>query len=267
MNKPGARARNLDTIPAPRGCQALSTPLGREDALQDPRQKVRLTLTPLRPSHATPLLWRCTLRAKYLLPCSCGRETPVETTQAGEQIVCECGASLEVPTLARLTKLKRHENEPVVYQASSSTWGVRHGWIMVGSIVLALGLLGEIYLLTWGTPPKLEVQRLSTFNTWRLWMHLKQGVQFRHPIDVHRDELLAVRTQRMVGSGLAAAAGIGVILGAWLLVPAGTKKGGRRVSKLTTVQSTLKSQSSTVDRPRDRESGPGRSARKRRKRR
>ena len=43
--------------------------------------------------------------AKYLVPCVCGRQHAVDTGQAGESLVCECGATVAVPTLRQLREL------------------------------------------------------------------------------------------------------------------------------------------------------------------
>ena len=42
---------------------------------------------------------------KYLLPCSCGKDVPIETAQAGGNVPCDCGQSLKVPTLLQIKKL------------------------------------------------------------------------------------------------------------------------------------------------------------------
>ena len=42
---------------------------------------------------------------KYLLPCSCGQDVPVETSQAGGNLLCRCGLSVQVPTLLKIKKL------------------------------------------------------------------------------------------------------------------------------------------------------------------
>ena len=42
---------------------------------------------------------------KYLLSCSCGRDVPLETSQAGGNVLCDCGLSLKVPSLLQIKKL------------------------------------------------------------------------------------------------------------------------------------------------------------------
>lgn len=43
---------------------------------------------------------------QYLLPCRCGNEVIVDSTQAGETVACSCGEQLLVPTLRGLRGLK-----------------------------------------------------------------------------------------------------------------------------------------------------------------
>ena len=49
---------------------------------------------------------------KYLLPCSCGKSVPVETSQAGQEVVCECGLTLTVPSMLKIKKLQQADEIP-----------------------------------------------------------------------------------------------------------------------------------------------------------
>lgn len=40
-------------------------------------------------------------KTTYLLPCSCGREIPIEPRQAGETVSCECGRTSAAPRCER----------------------------------------------------------------------------------------------------------------------------------------------------------------------
>lgn len=75
--------------------------------------------------------------AKYEITCRCGRKMVVEARQAGEQIACSCGSSMDVPTLRGLASL------PQILQREES----RGGWtrtqgicFVVGIVVIAIGL-------------------------------------------------------------------------------------------------------------------------------
>jgi hypothetical protein len=42
---------------------------------------------------------------QYLLDCPCGRKVPVQRSQAGENVTCECGSEFRVPSLSKLREL------------------------------------------------------------------------------------------------------------------------------------------------------------------
>lgn len=73
--------------------------------------------------------------SKYLLPCACGKVIVIDASQAGQQIACECGKLLEVPTLRGVREL-----EPAPETASPSReatdWNPSRGLVFAGSFVL-----------------------------------------------------------------------------------------------------------------------------------
>jgi hypothetical protein len=77
--------------------------------------------------------------AKYLVPCACGRRLAVDTGQAGESLVCDCGATVAVPTLRQLRQLPatREESAPV----GGPAWGFRQGAITVSLLLAAVCLI------------------------------------------------------------------------------------------------------------------------------
>jgi len=134
---------------------------------------------------------------RYLLPCSCGREIPVEMSQAGQTLSCPCGARLEVPTMRDLAQLKRDEgrstSEPSertrerrpprgrrARAASPPVWGTRQRLLFLGGIVALIGLtvLGAAYFTR---PRVVQVDELSPLGLWRLWHDLRQGIDVREP--------------------------------------------------------------------------------------
>ena len=119
------------------------------------------------------------MKAKYLLPCTCGREIPVDASQAGQEVGCACGAKLEVPTMRRLTSLKRAEPETIA-QPSTATWGVRHALLLVGALITAVGLVAAILHYP-QRPTDFEVDNLSQLETWVLWQELRQGLNHQAP--------------------------------------------------------------------------------------
>jgi hypothetical protein len=78
---------------------------------------------------------------QHLVTCSCGRKTPVELSQAGEVLRCECGATLSVPTFRQLRELPVAAAERAQVSASR-TWGARQGAIAANLIIASLLLLG-----------------------------------------------------------------------------------------------------------------------------
>jgi hypothetical protein len=71
---------------------------------------------------------------KYLLPCKCGNAIAIETSQAGQQIVCSCGAQLEVPTLGAIRGL---QPAPTTAPTKPATeWNASQGMLFAGALIL-----------------------------------------------------------------------------------------------------------------------------------
>ncbi|MEN6405271.1 MAG: hypothetical protein ABFC77_02250 [Thermoguttaceae bacterium] len=113
---------------------------------------------------------------KYLLPCACGRHVLVEPRQAGEQILCECGASLVAPTLLDMRTLEPapESKEPT---SARTVWGLPQQVRLAGLVVLviALGCEGVLY---WFRPVSPTVDafyiqemasRFTPAQTWDVW--------------------------------------------------------------------------------------------------
>lgn len=121
---------------------------------------------------------------KHLLTCpACQRPHAVGPTQAGQQITCDCGAIVSVPSLRELRELRElpaADSRPVLVRQA---WNPARGMAAALSILVTLaGLLIAGYgLLVWlqldtSTPPQAdlaagmaEIDRLSTTETLRLW--------------------------------------------------------------------------------------------------
>ena len=61
---------------------------------------------------------------KYLLSCTCGKDVPIETAQAGGNVLCDCGLSLKVPTLLQIKKLPFADGNSVQSPALTGTSSV-----------------------------------------------------------------------------------------------------------------------------------------------
>ncbi|MCY2983247.1 MAG: hypothetical protein NTY15_06360 [Planctomycetota bacterium] len=80
--------------------------------------------------------------SQFLLPCSCGAKLPVSKSQAGMSLQCaECGVSVEVPTIRKLSALALATPETKRAKAG-------HGlkWLgPVAAISLLVGIIGLSY--------------------------------------------------------------------------------------------------------------------------
>ncbi len=129
------------------------------------------------------------MNAKYLLPCSCGRKIPVQLRQAGETVTCECGTSIEVPTLLGLKKLELAE-VPAEPKTVKPHWTFGHGLIFAGELVILFAILIGVRLF-WTRPvdpyadftPEQMIQAAQTrtpIQSLRLWQMLERSGLERH---------------------------------------------------------------------------------------
>lgn len=121
---------------------------------------------------------------QYLLPCQCGRKTPVDSTKAGQSIECECGAQVEVPTLGGLRKLQpiAQESRPV----PTVKWAGRQRVLLVGILICIVGLgIAGYFATDRPEPPQHQrniklipryVESLSLMQTIQLWSTLERGL-------------------------------------------------------------------------------------------
>lgn len=86
---------------------------------------------------------------QYLLPCECGKATPVTVAQAGRTLACDCGRDQKVPSLAVLRQLEPVEALPA--KGANVQWSSTRGTLFVIGVLatlvgLAAGGLGA-YLI------------------------------------------------------------------------------------------------------------------------
>ncbi len=150
------------------------------------------------------------MSATHLLPCVCGRKLPVSTTQAGEVVSCECGASLTVPNLSELSKLELASSAAAGRKRRRRPWSKRQGWILLGAFVVAaaVGLLTFLHL----TRPRLaEIESLRPIQVWSVWQDLRRGPDRNVSVGEQRFlEMLGIH--RVWQTALLAAAVAGIIL-------------------------------------------------------
>lgn len=75
------------------------------------------------------------MAAQYLLPCQCGKTTPIDTSQAGGSVTCVCGNQVEVPSLRAIRELT-----PQVQATDAGTyqWNQTAGLTFASGLVIAL---------------------------------------------------------------------------------------------------------------------------------
>lgn len=121
------------------------------------------------------------MKASYLLPCPCGREIPVDTSQAGQPVRCQCGNQLEAPTLLRMKKLKPAAQPAPGATARRSRWGLRQRLVFLG-LAIALPALVMAGLTFTSRPPQAAVityaplDSLSLTQIWQVWQDLHRGL-------------------------------------------------------------------------------------------
>ncbi len=101
------------------------------------------------------------MTAKYLLPCQCGQQLPVDVSQAGLTISCTCGTKVAVPTLRGLRALPQvaadDDNRP-----KAAAWGPREGMALIGVLIalIGLGMAGWFFF----TPPPRPTKEMIYMN-------------------------------------------------------------------------------------------------------
>ena len=78
---------------------------------------------------------------KYRLPCKqCGEEAVIDISQAGRQLVCRCGATVEIPSLRAIRALEPATE--VRERRPTRSWTQGRGIVFaVGLVIAVLGLL------------------------------------------------------------------------------------------------------------------------------
>jgi len=151
---------------------------------------------------------------------------PVEPRQAGENIRCTCGATLEVPTMLKMKDLPQAEPQADTQEPSAS-WGSRQRVGLSGLVILLGAFLAGNYLfLNRPLPPptmadadwiRQESQKLEPLRAWRFWHQQRaMGLDRSVPIAelVYAEDLLRYRFWMVVVT-LAGVAGVALIVVAW----------------------------------------------------
>lgn len=155
----------------------------------------------------------------YLLPCpQCGRKLVVTTGEAGGQTRCECGATVEVPTVRGLRDL---EQAPIPAGEAATPWTTRHSVVFLGVLVAVVGLGFGVFLhfRAEAVLPKTafadDIRTMPPAETWELWSNFfREGVGNWQP-KKDAQQLAAInryhelKRWQLIGFGLA---GVGVVV-------------------------------------------------------
>jgi len=149
----------------------------------------------------------------YLLPCGCGNKIPIEVGQAGERVHCACGTELDVPTLLGFSRLERAQPDSVKAPAAA-VWGTRHRFLLLGSTIIAVGLV-LAGLFFWGLRPlPYEQHEYPPLTAMNLWSALRQGVDhpefpfegpYQHALHVYRQWMWVAAAVTSIGLAIVAA--------------------------------------------------------------
>ena len=159
------------------------------------------------------------MSALFLLPCRCGQKIGVAKRQAGQTVTCACGAALEVPTLAGISRLQRAPTETPHKPAPVGTWGVRQAISLVGALVLLAAIGLGIYLWqTWPVeainepPTLLEIEQYVASRPvgelWRQWQEYREM-----PLDGHRPKPDPLYPEELLRYRLWSGAAVVILLG------------------------------------------------------
>lgn len=171
---------------------------------------------------------------QYLLTCSCGKQTPVTTAQAGRTLTCSCGEDLKVPTLGGLRQLAPAENDVSRDDAKpQAAWdGTRGSMFVVGVILTLIGLFvggyGSFYrrmidttdhTKEWEQLDLADIDKLQPVESLHIFDRLK-GMGLGDAGDaifiLARKEASFYTTVATIGFGIAA---FGLVCGAASLIP------------------------------------------------
>lgn len=159
---------------------------------------------------------------QYLLPCTCGKKLTVTASQAGHQVVCTCGATMEVPPFSRLRSLEGVTEETRSRQRLS--WGLKQSVMLFGLFISLLSLASAYYMYLEEVKPfhddqmkhKLrstsQINAMSPKELWEFWQISKTNFI---PFAEARNEMVGsqLRGEMWVKIWLwVAAAGGGVVL-------------------------------------------------------
>jgi hypothetical protein len=192
--------------------------------------------------------------SKYVLTCNCGHKLLVVPGQAGGTVKCQCGATVEVPTLRALRELPLAESDSqaaggqaaAARKVEGRTWGVRQG-VMSACLILAAVCLA-VAGFAWWTQPSLprfdpdayqqlidqRIDSLTPVEAWHAWtvkyreLATTGFVKLEHPATAMLRQDIGQR--QLLQIALLAFAGFCVVVAA-ILAATRTSGGGDKKTK------------------------------------
>jgi hypothetical protein len=118
----------------------------------------------------------------YLLPCpQCDRKLPVTTGQAGDQVRCQCGTAIDVPTVRGLRELVEVQEAT----APRKAWTTRNSIVFLGAVITLAGLALAAFLHVRADHVRPhenfadDIRTMAPRDTWELWSSfLQQGIRW-----------------------------------------------------------------------------------------
>ena len=163
---------------------------------------------------------------RYLMPCPvCRAPLSVGLTQAGETLVCSCGAPVVVPTLRELRSLPSASPTETPL-ARQNQWSSQRGL----AFVLGVLVLAGAGLLAWRIAPQrnavdiqkpdfpelqVDLERLTPVEAWDAWVHFRdQTLDYRAtPKYIENRVKYAELSYYLYAAAAAGLTGLGLVLG------------------------------------------------------
>jgi hypothetical protein len=122
------------------------------------------------------------MKTLYLLPCKCGRRWEVDAGQAGTQIACSCGQSLEIPSIRGLRQLE-------IVSASAPDSAPRAVWSPWRGAIFSLGLAATVAAFIF-----------SAVNMYWFWKYRRLSDPAEFALRMANDEVDRMNPEEVVGT-------------------------------------------------------------------
>jgi hypothetical protein len=142
----------------------------------------------------------------------------VTAAQAGDQLQCECGQRIEVPTLRHLAALERMDEAA---PRRAKNWGMRQGIVFLGASIIAIAAVC-LLVLQLEKPERIHeqliqtnIESMSPADVWRTWPILEHGIRrslYPGEVSVMARNLIDIHTWEQLRATALVVGGIGVLL-------------------------------------------------------